>query len=134
MDTGLSNWNGYAVHGDVKELDVIVETQGYINLDKDDVHEVLSAEGDNWVATGTDKQIAEAFTKALNNLPFPVDKINSLLISFRCGDKQPVVTEFSLIPQILSKANHSIDVKWGMAKDDNMIDSFKVILVASANR
>lgn len=134
MDTGLSNWNGYAVHGDVKELDAIVESRGFVNLDKDDVVGILSADGDKWIATGTDKQIVEAFTKAINNLPFPIDKINSLLISFRCGDKQPVVTEFSMIPQILSKADHVIDVKWGITKDETLTDSFKVILVASANR
>lgn len=134
MDTGFSNWNGHTVYGDVKELDTIVESQGYINLDKKDVLGVLSAEGDNWITTGTDKQIVEAFKKAVNNLPFPIDKINSLLISFRCGDKQPVVTEFSMIPQILSKSDHCFDVKWGMAKEEDLTDSFKVILVASANR
>ena len=42
MDIEHSNWNGYEVYGDIKELDAIVESNGFINLDKDDVVEVLS--------------------------------------------------------------------------------------------
>ena len=82
MDIEHSNWNGYDVYGDIKELDAIVESNGFINLDKDDVVEVLSAEGENYVTTGIDNQIDDAFTKAINGLPYSIDKITSLLISF----------------------------------------------------
>lgn len=134
MTTEHSNWKGYDVDGDIRELDAIVESTGFINLDKDDVIEVLSAEGGNCVTTGTDNSIDKAFTKAVNGLPYTPDKINSLLISFHCGDRQPDMTELSKIPAFLSEANPDIDVKWGIAKDDTLGDSFKVILVASANR
>lgn len=134
MTTENSNWKGYDVDGDIRELDAIVESTGFINLDKDDVIEVLSAEGENCVTTGTDNGIDKAFTKAVNGLPYTPDKINSLLISFHCGDRQPDMKEISKIPAFLSEANSDIDVKWGIAKDDTLGDSFKVILVASANR
>lgn len=134
MTTEHSNWKGYDVDGDIRELDAIVESTGFINLDKDDVIEVLSAEGGNCVTTGTDNSIDKAFTKAVNGLPYTPDKINSLLISFHCGDRQPDMTELSKIPAFLSEVNPDIDVKWSIAKDDTLGDSFKVILVASANR
>lgn len=134
MTTEHSNWKGYDVDGDIRELDAIVESTGFINLDKDDVIGVLSADGENCVTTGMDNLIDEAFRKAVNELPYSIDKINSLLISFHCGDRQPDMKEISKIPAFLSEANSDIDVKWGIATDDTLGDSFKVILVASANR
>lgn len=133
MDTEYSKWNCYYIHGDIKELDTIVESNGLINLDKDDVVEVLSAEGEKYVTTGIDNQIDDAFTKAINELPYSIDKITSILISFRCGNRQPNMTEISKIQSFLSGANPDIDVRWGITKDDTLGDSFKVILVASAN-
>lgn len=134
MATEHSNWNGYDVYGDIRELDTIVKSTGFINLDKDDVIGVLSAEGENCVTTGTDNSIENAFTKAVNGLPYTPGKINRLLISFRCGDRQPDMTEISKISSFLSDANPDMDVKWGIAEDDTLGDSFKVILVASANQ
>ena len=131
MTTEHSNWKGYDVDGDIRELDAIVESTGFINLDKDDVIGVLSADGENCVTTGMDNLIDEAFTKAVNELPYSM--LNSLLISFHCGHRQPDMTEISKITSFLSEANSDIDVKWGIAKDDTLGDSFKVILVASAN-
>lgn len=134
MTTEHSNWKGYYVDGDIRELDAIVESTGFINLDKDDVIGVLSADGENCVTTGMDNLIDEAFTNAVNELPYSIDKLNSLLISFHCGHRQPDMKEISKIPAFLSEANSDIDVKWGIAKDDTLGDSFKVILVASENR
>lgn len=133
MTTEHSNWNGYNVYGDITELDAIVESTGFINLDKDDIMGVLSADGENCVTTGTDNHIDDAFTKAINRQPYSIDRINSLLISFRCGNLQPNMADISKIPSFLSDANPDMDVKWGIAKDDTLSDSFKVILVVSAN-
>ena len=86
------------------------------------------------MATGTGNRIDEAFTPAINELPYSIGKITNLLISFRGGNIQPNIEDISKIPAFLSEANSDIDVKWGIAKDDTLGDSFKVILVASANR
>lgn len=134
MTTEHSNWNGYDVDGDITELGTIVESTGFINLNEDDVIGVLSADGDNCVTTGTDPRIDRAFTKAINKLPYSIDKITSLLISFRYGNRQPKIADISKIPSFLSYANPDMDVKWGIAKDETLGNSFKVILVASANR
>lgn len=134
MTTEHSNWNGYDVYGDIRGLDAIVESTGFINLDKDDVIGVLSADGENCVATATDSRLDEAFTKAVNGLRCPIDKISRLLISVHCGNRQPNMSEISKIPAFISGTNPDMDVKWGIAKDDTLGDSFKVILVASVNR
>lgn len=134
MTTEHSNWNGYDVYGDIRELDEIVESTGFINLDKEDVIGVLSADGENCVTTGTANLIDKAFTKAINELPYSIDKITSLLISFRSGNLHPNMADISRIQSFLSGANPSIDIRWGIAKDDILGDSFKVMLVASANR
>lgn len=87
MDNEISIWNGFPVHGDVKELDIIVESDGFINLGKEDIIEVLSASGENYVATGTGEKINDAFDNAVANLPCSLDNINNLLISFHCSKK-----------------------------------------------
>lgn len=133
MTTEHSNWNGYDVYGDITELDAIVESTGFINLDKDDIMGVLSAAGENCVITGTDNRIDKAFIKAINELPYSIDKITNLLINFRCGNMQPNMADISKITSFLSDANPDMGVKWGITKDDTLGDSFKVILVASAN-
>ena len=43
MQIKISEWNGYPVHADVKELDRIVESEYFVNLDQDDIINVLSA-------------------------------------------------------------------------------------------
>ena len=134
MATEHSNWNGYDAYGDIRELDTIVKSTGFINLDKDDVIGVLSAEGENCVTTGTDNSIENAFTKAINELQYSIDKITNLLISFRYGNLQPKMTDISKIPSFLSETNPDMDVIWGIAKDDTLSDSFKVTLVASVDR
>lgn len=126
----ISNWNGYTVHGDVKELDFIAEAEGMINLDKNDIVNVLSSEGENWIAVGTGADMGDAFNEAVNNLPCKIDKVNCLLIDFCCGSKGPVMSEFSVAQNALSEAN-TIDVVWGVASDESLGESSKVILVAS---
>lgn len=49
MNTKVLNWNGFDVHGDIKQLDHIVESSELINLDYDDILRVLSSDGENWI-------------------------------------------------------------------------------------
>ena len=77
MITQYETWNGYAVHGDVKELDAIVESTGFIELDKEDVVSILSADGENCVISGTGNEMDEAFNNAIDSLPSSIDKVNN---------------------------------------------------------
>ncbi len=129
--TNSQTWNGYAVHGEAKELDIIVESNGFIPLGKEDIIEVLSAEGENFVVTATASNISEAFSKAIKHLPCEMDKVNHLLIDFICGSKQPEVADFTAITSSLAEASADISVKWGIASDDSIGEDFKVTMVAS---
>jgi len=64
-----ATWNGYAVQGDVKELEQITGSKGFVNLDKDDIIAMLSADGENYVVTANAGKIEDAFNAALANIP-----------------------------------------------------------------
>lgn len=131
MNNGITIWNGYPVHGDIKELDRIIKSEGLINLDKDDVVNVLSAEGESHVTSGVNSKLGEAFNEAVNSLPYKVDKVEELLIDFRFGNRQPKTSELSSITGKLSGINPDINIMWGISSDESLGDSYKVVLVAS---
>ncbi len=131
MNNGISTWNGYPVHGDIKELDRIIKSEGLINLDKDDVVNVLSAEGESHVTSGVNSKLGEAFNEAVNSLPYKVDKVEELLIDFRFGNRQPKMSELSSITDTLSETNPDINIMWGITSDESLGDSCKVVLVAA---
>ena len=134
MDKDTTIWNGYTVTGDAKELDVIVESEGYISLDINDIFNTLSSSGGNYITTATGASIAEAFKKAVINLPSPIDKVERMLIQFHIGTKQPVMSEFSGITAVLGEANPEISVVWGISRDDSLGENIKVVLVFSLRK
>lgn len=131
MMTKTSEWNGFPVYGDIRELDYIVSTDGLINIGKEDIISVLSAEGENYLTASVNANLGEAFNEALIGLPCKFDNVNNLLIDFRYGNKQPKMTELSSVTATLSEANPDIDIIWGMSSDERLGDSYKVILLAS---
>ena len=131
MTKKISEWNGYPVHGDVKELDRIIESDHFFNLDQDDIINVLSAEGNNYVAFAINANLGDALNAAKNSLPCKLDKVNSLLIDFYFGNKDPEMSELSCINATLSEANTNIDIKWGISSDETLGDLYKVVLLAS---
>ncbi|WP_304423718.1 hypothetical protein [Paramuribaculum intestinale] len=131
MNNEISIWNGYPVHGDIKELDRIIESEGIITLDKDDIVRVLSAEGENHVTSGVNANLGKAFNEAVNSLPCKVDKVEELLIDLRFGNRQPEMSELSSITDTLSETNPDINIMWGITSDESLGDSCKVVLVAA---
>lgn len=131
MDNEISMWNGYPVHGDAKELDRIIASEGLINLDKADVISALSAEGESHITSSINANLGDAFNNTINSLPCTIDKVNSLLIDLSCGNKQPKMSEISSIIATLSDTNPDIDVIWGMSSDETLGDSYKVTFLVS---
>lgn len=80
---------------------------------------------------GVNSNLGCAFSEAVNSMPCKIDKVSKLLIDFRCGTRQPNMTELSSITGTLSDANTDINVTWGMTSDDALGESYKVVLVAS---
>ncbi len=131
MNNEISIWNGYPVHGDIKELDRIIESEGIITLDKDDIVSLLAAEGESHVTSGVNANLGEAFNEAVNALPGKVDKVEELLIDFRFGNRQPKMSELSSITDTLSETNPDINIMWGITSDESLGYSCKVVLVAA---
>ena len=131
MTKKISEWNGEAVYGEIRELDYIVGTDGLININSEDIITVLSAEGENYLTASVNANLGEAFNEALIGLPCKFDNVNNLLIDFRYGNKQPKMSELSSITAQLLEVNPDIDVIWGMSSDETLGDSCKVTLLAS---
>lgn len=132
MENKLSTWNNYPVYGNAAELDVIVESENIISLDRYDIIRVLSAGYTNRITTGTGATFGEAFDAAVNALPYPLAKAKKLIISIQCGDKQVKMGELSKMSEALSDAEPNLDVVWGFTAVQLPNATIKVVLLAAA--
>ena len=129
MENQISNWNGFNVHGDTSELDKIVEHSGMISLDLNDITNTLSASRENYITVGLGANIPEAFKSAVDRLPIPISKVEKLIIQFYIGEKQPNMSELSVISNTLNICNNNLQLMWGVSKIENLGDDIKVVLV-----
>ena len=132
MDDKIIKWNGYPVHGDTSLLNYIVESEGFINLDKDDIVNTLSNTGYNYVASGQAANLSEAFSDCLSKLSAHFHNASKILIQFICDSRQVELSELQQITTELSRINQDVSVLWGIAPDTSLGSDFKVIIVASA--
>lgn len=132
MKENETTWNGYPVHGNTSLLDYIVESEGYINLDKDDLVNTLSESGQNYVASGQADDLAKAFTEVVAELSDHFHNASKILIQFICGSRQVETSELQKITTELSQVNKDASVLWGTASDATIGNDFKVIMVVSA--
>lgn len=126
-----SIWNGYTVHGDAEELDLMADETGMVNLDNDNIIHVLSDGGESYVTTGVSANISEALREAVDKLPYNIDKVNKMLVNFRCGVKPPAVTDFTAISASLSEAGPDLEFVWGLTSDESLGETYNVVLVVS---
>lgn len=131
MNTKVSNWNGYSVHGDVNEIATLTDTNAFIKIDKEDVMSIVSQDRENYVSAESASTMEDAFKQAVKNLGCPLEKIKDLLIGFRCGSKQPDMMELTRLSTFLAELNPELSVKWGICQDLSLGEDFKVILLAS---
>lgn len=125
-------WNGYSVHGDTTLLDYIVKSEGYINLDRDDIVNTLSESGDNYAASGQATTLSKAFSDCVSQLSDHFHNALKILIQFISGSRQVEMSELQKITTELSSMNKDASILWGSASDSALGDYFKVIIVASA--
>ncbi len=131
MKENKTIWNGYPIIGDTKELDVILTSECFINIEMDDIISSLSLAGNNYVASGLATTISSAFTSAVGKLPTTLNKAKRLLIQFVCGDKQVEIAELSSITKMLNEASSEMSLLWGIASDSSLGEDFKVIILLS---
>ena len=127
MDTLI--WNGFQIQGNTKELDFIAESEGHINLEKDDIISTLSAEGGNYVASGVASDLNGAFKLAVNNLNVNMKDVKRMLVQFVCGRQQADMGELRSVTDVLNEASPEISLIWGIASDSALGEDFKVIIL-----
>lgn len=132
MNNEISIWNGYPIYGDIKELDSIVESTGIINLDKNDIVSVLSAEGDNIVVTGISTSLKDAYNQAVSNLPCEISSINAMLMNLSVCKKPVLMADMPKFGHLVEGMRSPADFLWGVTSDESLGESYKVVLVASA--
>lgn len=131
MENQISNWNGFKIHGDTSELDKIVEHSGMISLDLNDITNTLSASRESYITVGLGANIPEAFKSAVDRLPIPISKVEKLIIQFYIGEKQPNMSELSVISNTLNTCNNNLQLMWGVSNNENLGDNIKVVLLSS---
>ena len=112
MPNRLNIWNGYTVYGDAEELDLMAVEDGMVNLDNEDIIRVLSDGGESYVTTGVSANISEAFRESVDNLPCKIDKVNKMLVNFRCGVKTPAVTDITAISRTITEPGPGLSCAW----------------------
>ena len=131
MKENKTIWNGYPIIGDTKELDFILTSEGYINVEMDDIISSLSLTGNNYVTSGIAVTLVDAFKSAVDKLPITLNKAKRLLIQFVCGTKHVAMAELSSVSEMLNEASNELSMLWGFATDLSLEENFKVIILLS---
>ena len=131
MEENKTIWNGYPIIGDTKELDFILTSEGYINVEMDDIISSLSLTGNNYVTSGIAVTLVDAFKSAVDKLPITLNKAKRLLIQFVCGTKHVAMAELSSVSEMLNEASNELSMLWGFATDLSLEENFKVIILLS---
>ncbi len=136
--TAILPYDEYDIIGDKTEIDNIITTAGYINIDVGDIMKILSKETSNYVisgfAEGTDS-VANALKDAFSKLPIATERISKQL--FNIWTPKAMQASMNVINSLwdfIAELPTDIDVIiWGCAFDESMErHQAKVSLIASS--
>ena len=127
----------YKIIGDTTEIDKIILTCGYINIDVVDVESTLSKETINYVTTASAEGsggIATALEDPLKKLPIKIDNISKLLFNIWMSKNIEIpLTEMELMMDFIRNLPEDVDVVWGCAFDESLErQQVKVSLIAAS--
>ena len=121
-----------------KSIAEIITKHGKQNLDFNDVKTVLKDGGVAIMSTGYgegDNRVSKAIKDAqYSPLLNSNDIFNSQKILFNISysnDHQLMVNEMEEVREFLSRFNSNYELKWGIAKDDNLGEKVKITLLAT---
>lgn len=129
----------YHIKGDTAEIDKILNTCGYINIDVGDITSTLSKENCNYVSTGSAEGVncvANALKDAMSKLPIEIDGIAKLLLNIWIPmDAQPSLKEMADLSNFICRLPEDIDVVWGCALDESLeAQQVKLSLIAASRQ
>ncbi len=127
----LENYND-STKFTIDAIDQIIQTCGHINIDVADITSTLSTDTLNYVTVGIGGNITDAVEQSVDNLPINSDQVGKMLFQILIPkDYKPDMLEMKSMTDFIGKYNKDIDVCWGLAFDESLTDSIKVILFAS---
>ncbi len=117
----------------IDAIDQIIQTCGHINIDVADIASTLSTDTLNYVTVGFGNSITDAVEQSVDNLPINSDQVGKILFQILIPkDYKPDMSAIKSMTDFIGKYNQDIDVCWGLAFDESLTDSIKVILIASS--
>lgn len=121
-----------------KSIAEIITVRGTVNLDFADVRTILKDGGVAIMSTGFgegENRVTKAIDDALhspllnNNDIFNAKKV-MLNVSF-CEESEMMMDEMNEIHEFMRKFRDDVEVIWGMAVDNTLVDSIKITLLAT---
>lgn len=125
----------YRIIGDPVEIDKVINTCGFINIEVDDVRTALSKEKVNYVSTGVAEGtecIVNAFKIALKKIPLKTDDIYNMLIQVWLRRDMATMKERDSMAKLISKLSTNINICCGFAVDESLTaQQAKITLIIS---
>lgn len=128
----------YMIIGDTEEIDKIINTCGYINIDVGDIEKTLSNETTNYVSTGSAEGagcIVNALKDAVSKLPIAIDRITDLLFNIWVPKTMDSpLKELNSMTEFIGELSGDIKYTWGVAYDDESLNGqqAKISLIAAS--
>ena len=127
----------YNIIGEIAEIDKIINTCGFINLDVADIESTLSKDAVNYVVVGLgqgEECMADALKDAIGKLPIDVDCISKILFNiWTPRDELYTVKYLNSLSEFVKGMFQDIDIYWGCAYDESLSgQQVKVTLIASS--
>ena len=125
----------YRIIGDTVEIDKVINTCGFINIEVDDVRTALSKEKVNYVQRELRKGLnvlSNAFKIALKEIPLKTDDIYNILIQVWLRRDMATIKECDSIVKVISKLSTNINICCGFAIDESLTtQQAKITLIIS---
>lgn len=117
-------YENYQIIGDTDEIDRIINTCGFINIDTIDITSTLSTEAANYVVVGSAEGegcIANAFKDAVGKLPIGVESISKMLFNIWVSKSvEQQMNEMSALADLIKCMSSDIDICQGFAWDESL--------------
>lgn len=124
-------YEDYKIIGDTAEIDKVIGTCGIINIGIDDITSTLSTDTMNYVTVGIGENICNAIEQLVENLPTPVTDVAKMLFQILIPkDNKSDLLEIKLMTDFIRDLPSDIDICWGIACDESLAESIKIILIA----
>lgn len=123
-------YDDYKIVGDTANIDKIINAEGIMNIDVGDIISILSTDTLNYVTVGVGTDITKAVEQSVDNLPITTDNVGKMLLQILIPHNHKL--DYKSYVESISKYQEDIDIFFGFAYDESLVDGVKVILIAAS--